>query len=252
MRRYPYPTPEVERRATAIRAAIGDDPLYFTLLSNLTTLADRCTFALAVDGTLAARYADLPFAAVSFYGQKEGLPAALGALLASDEPCYVLVGEGQWAQLEGAVRVLNVHPEWQMVYRGHGTELDVGDAVPLRQGDLAAMRALAVRGEMMAFEHNALEKGPYCGVWREGRLVAMAGTHLKLERMAELGNIVTDPDYRRQGLASRAVAATVSALRAEGLLAFLQVFLSNSGAIALYEKLGFERARRMYLVEFTL
>jgi predicted GNAT family acetyltransferase len=80
----------------------------------------------------------------------------------------------------------------------------------------------------------------------------MAGTHLKLERMAEIGNVITHPRYRRQGLASMAVSATVASLLAEGLLAFLQVFKSSGGAIALYEMLGFERTHTMYLVRFEL
>ena len=80
----------------------------------------------------------------------------------------------------------------------------------------------------------------------------MAGTHIKLVRMAEIGNVVTDPDHRRRGLASMAVAATVQTLSAQGLQVIIQVFKSNVAAIACYEKQGFERSRTMYLVQFTL
>jgi ribosomal protein S18 acetylase RimI-like enzyme len=164
----------------------------------------------------------------------------------------VLFGEAQREQLEAVARVLDVYPEWQMVYRGEASALDLGDALPLGEPDLKAMRALAECAEWSAFEENALDKGPYYGVWREGQLVSMAGTHQKLERMAEIGNVVTHPGHRRRGLASMAVSATVASLLAEGLLVFLQVFKASPGAIALYERLGFERTHTMYLVRFEL
>jgi predicted GNAT family acetyltransferase len=139
-----------------------------------------------------------------------------------------------------------------MVYRGDVTTLASGDALPLGDADWPDMAALAERGGMFAFERNALEKGSYFGVRRDQRLVAMAGTHLKLDWMAETGNVVTDPAYRRRGLGSMAVAATVKALVADGLLVVLQVFKSNAGAIGFYQELGFECLNTMYLVQFVV
>ena len=245
-------TLEVQRRVVAVLERIQDNAAYLTLRADLTTLRPRCRFALGTGGALAARYLDLPFAAVSFFGHGEGLRAALGALLGTGEPCYALLGESQRARLGAVTRVLHVDPEWQMICRGKAEKLQIGSAVSLHRPDLPAMRGLAERGELMAFEANALEKGPYFGVWRDGCLASMAGTHLKLERMAEIGNVVTDPEYCRQGLASMAVAATLQTLTAVGLQVIVQVFKSNAAAIARYEKLGFERSRTMYLVQFTL
>jgi ribosomal protein S18 acetylase RimI-like enzyme len=256
MKQYAYPSISVQRRAEAIRAQIGHDPLYMTLLADLTTLSSRCEFVLEADGTLVARYRDLPFAAVSFYGQGAGLRRALRAILDAsldaDQACYALIGEAQRDQLAAVTQVRHVYDEWQMIYRGDPASLWVGDTVPLGEADLSAMRVLAERGGLHAFESNALEKGPYFGVWRDGRLASMAGTHLKLERLVEVGNVVTDPDFRRLGLASMAVSAVTRTLCAEGLVVILQVLKSNEAAIAVYEKLGFERERTMYLVEFEL
>lgn len=252
MKQYAYPTADVEARALAIRSEIGDDPLYLTLLSNLTTLAHRCRFALGPGGSLAARYLDLPFAAVSFYGEGADLRTTLSKVLGAGELCYALLGEEQQAQLSPVTHVVRLYPEWQMVYLGDPAALEPGDAVPLVAADFPAMQALAARGGVMAFEANALEKGPYCGVWRDERLASMAGTHLTLERMAEIGNVATDPDYRRQGLATMTVSATTVALRAEGMLVVLQVLKSNIAAVAFYEKVGFVRSRSMCLIQFEL
>jgi GNAT superfamily N-acetyltransferase len=249
---FAYPSLPVQQRAEAIRTQVGHDPLYLTLLADLTTLSDRCRFALSADGTLVARYIDLPFAAISFHGQGEGLRQALSAVLEAGQPCYALIGEAQREQLAAVTRVLGVDDEWQMIYRGDPAALDGGSAVPLGKADIGAMRSLAARGELPAFEPNALDKGPYYGVWCDGRLVSMAGTHLELEEMVEVGNVATDPDYRRQGLASMAVSAVAKVLHARGLLVIIQVFKSNAPAIVLYERLGFERLQTMYLVQFEL
>jgi ribosomal protein S18 acetylase RimI-like enzyme len=64
--------------------------------------------------------------------------------------------------------------------------------------------------------------------------------------------VVTDPDFRRKGLARMAVSAATKALCAEDLMVILQVIKSNVAAIALYENLGFKRARTMHLIEFEL
>jgi predicted GNAT family acetyltransferase len=58
--------------------------------------------------------------------------------------------------------------------------------------------------------------------------------------VAALGNLATRPELRRQGLATRTVArlclSLVEAVRHVGL----NVHADNTGAIALYEKLGFK------------
>jgi ribosomal protein S18 acetylase RimI-like enzyme len=240
----------VAQCAARILAEIDSDARYLTLVADLTTLRGRCRFALGADGALAARYLDLPFAAVSFYGEGEGLREALSGVLEADERCYALVAEGQQAQLEVAVQVLDVVLEWQMPYVGDPGTLDPGEAVRLSASDLPAVKRLVERSVVHAFEEGALEIGPCFGVWRDGRLVSMAGTRLLVDAIGEVGNVVTDPDYRRQGLASMGVAATTLALLETGRRVLLHVVKSNTGGLALYERLGYRRERTMYLVRF--
>lgn len=244
-------TPEIARRAQSVLDEIGDDLSYFTLIADLTTLRTRCRFARC-DEALAARYFDLPFAAVAFWGQGEALRSALRVLLDPGQPAYALVGAAQRADLEAVARVQEVICEWQMAFRGDVRALDAGDAVVLTAADWPAMRSLAERGGATALEQNALDKGPYYGIWRDGVLASMAGTHLALDCVAEIGNVVTDPNCRRRGYASLAVAATTRALDARGLPAILHVYQSNTGAVACYERLGFERTREMHLVRFVI
>lgn len=247
-----FPSAAVQERAARILAGIGPDRRYLTLLADLTTLRERCTFALGAGGALAARYLDLPFAAVSFYGEGKGLREALSGVLRGEERAYALLAKAQRARLEATVQVLDTALEWQMVYAGDPRTLDPGEAVQLSPSDLPAVRALVERSVVYAFEEGALEIGPYYGVWRDGRLVSMAGTRLLVEAIGEIGNVVTDPDYRRQGLARMAMAGTTLALLDTGRLTLLHVFQSTPGAVALYEQLGYRRERTMYLVHFHL
>ena len=248
----PFSSPAVQRCAARILAQIGTDPRYLTLLADLTALRERCRFALGAGDALGARYLDLPFAAVSFFGEGDGLREALSGVLSRDERCYALVAEAQQAHLEAVVHVLDVTLEWQMPFAGDPAALDPGEAVPLSPSDLPAVEALVGRSVVYAFKAGALEIGPYFGVWRDGRLVSMAGTRLLVDEIGEIGNVVTDPHHRRQGLASMAVAATTLALLDTGRRVLLHAFRSTPGAVALYERLGYRRERTMYLVHFHL
>jgi ribosomal protein S18 acetylase RimI-like enzyme len=228
---------------------------YFTFIADVTALARDCRFA-GDSETLVARYYGLPFAAIAFHSQtgstgRSDAPRRIAALTRQltthGETFYCLVTEGKLALLEDAHCVLETHPEQQMLYRGDPSSLDPGDAVRLTSSDLPAMKSLAQREVMMAFEEDPLGRGPWYGVWRNGQLVAQGGIHLILSRAAEIGNIVTARTHRRQGFATQVVAALLEELKAEGRLVFLQVLEANRPALAFYEHLGFKRLRTMYL-----
>ena len=60
--------------------------------------------------------------------------------------------------------------------------------------------------------------------------------------MADMMNVAVHPDYRRQGIAKELVSALVTALKEKGVNSLaLEVRVSNTPAIALYEQLGFQQ-----------
>jgi ribosomal protein S18 acetylase RimI-like enzyme len=229
---------------------------HFTFIADVTTLAADCCFA-GDSETLVARYDGLPFAAVAFHSRGGSTGRDMTAtriadltrrLIAPTEAFYCLVSDEKWTTVQDAYTVLERHPEQQMVHYANPPCLDPGDVVRLSESDLPAMKSLAEREGMIAFEADPLGRGPWYGVWRNGQLAAQGGVRLLLSRAAEIGNIVTSRKHRREGLATRIVVALLAELKAQDRLAFLQVLEGNGPALSLYESLGFRRLRRMYLV----
>ncbi len=63
---------------------------------------------------------------------------------------------------------------------------------------------------------------------------------------AWIGGMGTSPAYRRNGLGARTLTAAIDAVARSGVdTVWLEVLEGNAPAIALYEKLGFERVRRL-------
>lgn len=96
------------------------------------------------------------------------------------------------------------------------------------------------------FDRRMLETGKYFGIYRDNKLVAAAGIHVfsARYRVASLGNIVTDPEYREQGLATAVTARLCQDLSRDTDYIGLNVKSDNSPAISCYSKLGFHDVGR--------
>ena len=81
----------------------------------------------------------------------------------------------------------------------------------------------------------------FCGVRDGGRLVAAAGTHVYDQslRVAAIGAVLTDPDYRGHGLGKAVTAGVIDRLRDRAKIVGLNVTDTNAPAIRVYESLGF-------------
>lgn len=173
-----------------------------------------------------------------------------------DEP-----GPADWADLaafagpDGTVPLPGVRravPDgWQVTADLAGVQL-VGDgvdaahdpeAVRLTPADVPEMLALVARTRPGPFEARTIELGTYLGIRRGGVLVAMAGERLRPPGWTEISAVCTDADQRGQGLAGRLVRAVAAGIRERGDTPFLHTGEQNTGAIRLYESLGF-RLRR--------
>lgn len=103
------------------------------------------------------------------------------------------------------------------------------------------------------FDPRMLETGQYYGVRQQGAITSVAGIHVYSPRygVAALGNIVTRPDCRGQGLGTRVTARLCQELRKTTPDIGLNVRAGNIPAIRAYTRLGFTKIAEYdeYMVE---
>jgi ribosomal protein S18 acetylase RimI-like enzyme len=116
-----------------------------------------------------------------------------------------------------------------------------GAVEPLRPSDAPELNRLYRLGFGSWLAPQAIAEGVYYGIRVGRRLVAAAGTHVvgRDARIAVVGNVLTQPEYRGRGYAE----ATTSAVTAE-LLKFcdhvvLNVRADNPPALNAYRRLGY-------------
>jgi len=178
-----------------------------------------------------------------FYGVPEDADDQLWRDLAT------LAGPGAQVPISGTHVIAPA--DWEVVVRGTGVQMvDVAvDAVPddeaiaLGPESAEEMADLVARAKPGPWRPRTYELGTYLGFRRDGRLVALAGERLHPAGWTEISAVCTDEAYRGQGLAGRLVRAVAYNIRSRGDKALLHASATNTNAIRLYEKLGFELRR---------
>ncbi len=179
-----------------------------------------------------------PFAAAA-----TGCDDALGALLTDDRDEIWLIEQAAVSPPPGTV-VRKVAALAQLVAYGP-VQADAGlDCVALGEADVPDMTRLALATRPGPWGPATWRYGPFYGVRRNGRLIAMAGERLRpAPGMIEVSGVCTDPAFRGQGLAGRLIRQVMAGHRARGAASFLHSYADNIGAIALYRALGFAACR---------
>ncbi len=146
-------------------------------------------------------------------------------------------------------------PDWEPVFTLEGRRLirpggadpepgpgpgpDTG-VLELGVADVPEMLDLVARTAPGPFRPRTRELGTYLGIRVDGALVAMAGERLRPPGWTEISAVCTAPEARGKGHAARLVGALAARIAARGERPFLHVAEANTGAIALYERLGFK------------
>jgi predicted GNAT family acetyltransferase len=121
------------------------------------------------------------------------------------------------------------------------------EITPLTGDDAPEMLALATLTRPGPFARRTHQLGRFVGVREDGRLVAMAGERLHMPDFTEVSGVCTHPDHRGRGYAAGLMHHVAEEIRTRGETPFLHAYAANTGAIALYESLGY-RVRRTVLV----
>ena len=127
----------------------------------------------------------------------------------------------------------------QMVWAGGEAPSQGPPLLRLTEADVPEMMALAKATEPGPFAPETITMGPfYFGIRVGGRLAAMAGQRMNLDRFREVSAVCTYPEFRGRGYAGVLMNAVMREILAEGKTPFLHVKTENA-AKTLYEKLGF-------------
>ncbi len=184
-----------------------------------------------------------PFAAAA-----PGCEAALADLLRDDDDEIWMV-EDAIVSAPGTV-VRKVAVLTQMVASGPVEADPAQTFVTLGEADVPEMTSLALATRPGPWGPSTWRYGPFFGLRRDGRLIAMAGERLRPgPGLVEVSGVCTDPAFRGQGLARHLIRQVMAGHGARGLTTFLHSYADNDGAIALYRKLGFvERCQRVVTI----
>ena len=118
---------------------------------------------------------------------------------------------------------------------------------PLGPRDFAEMVALAKLTEPGPFREGTPTLGGFVGIRIEGQLAAMAGQRLSPTGFTEVSAVCTHPDFRGRGFARALVASVARNIFEAGDVPFLTSFEANTGAVRVYEQVGFRIRRRFGL-----
>jgi ribosomal protein S18 acetylase RimI-like enzyme len=115
----------------------------------------------------------------------------------------------------------------------------VDDADILGLKDAQEMQDLTILTKPGPFGLRTPDMGHYIGVHAEGRLVAMSGERMKPAGFTEISAVCVHPDHLGRGHARKLMSIVGKRIVADGRVPFLNVLPENTGAIKLYESLGF-------------
>ena len=165
--------------------------------------------------------------------------AALAALVPHGDEVGMVEAADDWPPIPGVTA--EVHSVVQMmVTRPAAGTPEPFEIVDLTDADGAEMLALATLTRPGPFRARTHQLGDFVGVKEDGRLIAMAGERMRLPGFTEVSGVCTLPEHRGRGLAGGLMRVVMARITARGETPFLHAYAANTGAIGLYQGLGFD------------
>jgi len=122
--------------------------------------------------------------------------------------------------------------------------------VPLNKSHVPQMLTLTKLTNPGPFNSRTIEFGNFHGIFRDNKLVAMAGQRLKVFQYTEVSAVCTHPDNVGNGYARRLLLHQINMIRQQSDVPILHVKTDNEGAIRLYESVGFTIRRTLNVIIF--
>jgi len=95
------------------------------------------------------------------------------------------------------------------------------------------------------FRNKTADLGDYFGIYKEDKLIAVAGERMQMNAYVEISAVVTHPQHTRKGYAKQLTLHTAQQILRKNKIPYLHVLESNKKAVSLYEKLGFFTRRKI-------
>ncbi|MGA8153125.1 MAG: GNAT family N-acetyltransferase [Terriglobales bacterium] len=163
-------------------------------------------------------------------------------LLAAGERVGMLLEEAVAAP---ELEIVSSVPLLQMVREQGNVPATVGNGPPefvaLTESDVPAMLALTELTKPGPFNRRTREMGDYFGIREDEKLVAMAGERMRVPGYTEISAVCTHPDHLGLGYARALITLLIGRILDRVERPFLHVRPENVRAVALYERLGFEK-----------
>ena len=87
----------------------------------------------------------------------------------------------------------------------------------------------------------------YFGIFIENRLAAMAGQRMHPKPYMEVSAVCTHPDFRGRGYAKALMLHVMKIILDNSFTPFLHVLSSNTNAIELYQTIGFQTRKQIFV-----
>jgi predicted GNAT family acetyltransferase len=119
------------------------------------------------------------------------------------------------------------------------------DIIKLEATDVHKLEQLVNLVQPGYFRRKTSLLGDYFGIFKNKELIAVTGERMQMDNYIEVSAVVTHPEHTGKGYAKQLVAYTVNNIFNKNKTPYLHVAETNTGAIKLYEKLGFITRRKI-------
>lgn len=169
--------------------------------------------------------------------------SALAALPSSDE--VLLLVEAGPVTIPPALDVKLEAVLVQMLAEKTFERIDDPRIERLTEVDAQEMLDLATLTKPGPFTLKAQALGSFWGIRVDGRIVAMCGQRMRQPGFAELSGLCVHPDFQGKGLGKLMLRYVAGEISARNEAVYLLAYEANTGAITLYQSLGFDPRANM-------
>lgn len=216
-----------------------DNPAFYSLLET------HQDFAIDYDG---CKFYDPSYCPFGGYTNSDNIINAIDSYSELISNFYVI---GDKPKFSGKV-ILNKELVCNQMLLGNTIDLDIAESIielitVAQKAELFELVNLVQPGY---FRPKTSAMGSYFGIYKNNQLVAVTGERMQMNEFTEISAVVTHPEHTGKGYAKQLVAHTSNKIFTEGKTPYLHVAENNTGAIALYEKLGFWTRRKISFWNF--